>query len=87
MEEKKTEFTKEPKKSIIESTEVSQKEMFTIINHNGEFMIALGNQLVSKNVFDCREKTEHYIDQKPWELIFNSMAVLVEKLEILKKQS
>lgn len=71
------EHTNKPTVNVVESTKTEQKEIFVIVNHNGEFMIALGNNVVSKEKFDSREKAIAYIDSKPWELILNSTAVMM----------
>lgn len=80
----KEKFTNEPTTEIIESNQVEMYEdIFTVINHNGVFMIAVGNQVVSKERFATREEALHYIDCKPWALILNTVAVMIEKLQTL----
>lgn len=77
-------MTNEPKTEIIESNQLEMYEdIFTVINHNGIFMIAVGNQVVSKERFATREEALHYIDCKPWSLILNTVAVMIEKLQTL----
>lgn len=80
-------YSEAPKVQQIESNETYEHELFTIVNHNGEFMIALGNAVVSKEKFNSREGAAHYIDCKPWELILNATAVMWDRLNALKEQS
>lgn len=85
--EKKPMFTEEPQSTIIESNQVEMYEdIFTVINHNGIFMIAVGNQVVCKERFATREEALHYIDCKPWSLILNTVAVMVDKLQTLNNK-
>lgn len=70
----------EPQIVNVESNKIYQHELFTIINDHGVFRIALGNQVVTRNEFESREAAEHYLDCKPWEVIFNSVTVMIEKL-------
>lgn len=70
----------------VKVNETDEHELFTIVNHEGEYLVALGNQVVSKEKFDSFEAAAHYIDKKPWELILNATAVMWEKLESFKKQ-
>lgn len=86
MAKKNKEFTGKPLVDVVESNETFEKEMFTIVNHNGEFLIALANNVVSREKFNTREEAEHYIDCKPWELIFNSCALMWQKLDEIKQQ-
>ena len=65
---------------------------FSVFESKGEertfCVIALGNSRVSENIFDNVEEALQYIETKPWELILNTMVVLMEKLnnvEQLKK--
>lgn len=75
-----------PVATEVKATETFECDLFTIVNHEGEFLIALGNHVVSKEKFGSREEAAHYIECKPWELILNSTAVMWEKLNNLKEQ-
>lgn len=83
----KEKFTQAPQTEIIESNQLEMVEdIFTLINHNGVFMIAVGNQVVSKERFATREEALHYINCKPWALILNTVAVMMEKLNTLNNK-
>ena len=79
------EHTNEPKVEVVESTATHQHEMFTIVEHDGEFMIAIGNQIISKEKFNDLKHAKAYIDRKPWEMILNATAVMINKLNEINK--
>lgn len=64
----------------VKTNEVLQHDLFNVFNHEDKWYIALGNQVVTRQIFDSKEEAYHYIDCKPWELIFNSVAVMYENL-------
>lgn len=77
---KKEDFNQEPEVKVVESTKTHQHDIFTIVDHNGEFLIALGNQIVSKQKCESLEKAQSFINSKPWELILNATAVMMTKI-------
>ena len=77
---KKEDYSQQPEVQVVESNETYGHELFTIVNHNGEHLVAVGNQVVTREKFATREEAIAYIDRKPWELIFNSCAVMFTNL-------
>lgn len=68
--------TNVPEVKVLNATKVIEHEIFKIIEINGKCMIAVTNQIVSKQQFKSVEEAKAYIDSKPWELILNSVAVM-----------
>lgn len=83
---KPEDYTQPTRTENVKINEVTEKDHFLIIDREGEFMIALGNKIVSREKFETREKAEVYIDSKPWELIFNATAVMFENLQTYRQQ-
>jgi hypothetical protein len=76
------EYTAKPQVETISATSTdSYDEYFTIINHNGEFLIAIGNQVVCRKKFQSLQEAETYIDSKPWDIILNATAFMFNKLK------
>ena len=76
------EYTEKPQVEVISATSTdSYDEVFTIINHNGEFMIAIGNQVVCRKKFQSLEEAQQYIASKPWDIILNATALMFNKLK------
>lgn len=74
-------YTEKPQVEVISATSTdSYDEHFTIINHDGEFLIAIGNQVVSRKKFQSLQEAEQYIDSKPWDIILNATALMFNKL-------
>lgn len=57
---------------------IEQEEMFLIVSKEGKYFIALGNKIVSKQLFETIEEARTYISSKPWELIMNVAGVICE---------
>lgn len=75
-------YTGKPKAEMISATSTdSYDEVFTIINHNGEFLIAIGNQVICGKKFQSLEEAKAYIDSKPWDIILNATALMYNKLK------
>lgn len=75
-------YTGKPQVESIEVTNTdSYDEFFTIIDHKGEFMIAIGNQVICRKKFQSLQEAETYIDSKPWDIILNATAMMFNKLK------
>lgn len=59
-------------------------DMFRIIQNpeNEKYYVAVGNQLVTKEKFDSEEDATTYLEEKPYEVIMNLMAIVI-KYELL----
>lgn len=77
---KKENFNQEPEVKVVESTKTHQYDIFTVVEHNGNFLIALGNQIVSKQKCSSLDEAQNFINSKPWELILNATAVMMAKI-------
>lgn len=62
---------------VTDQMKTHEKDIFLILEHNGVYLIALTNKIVSKSLFNTIEEAEAYIDSKPWELILNATAVMM----------
>lgn len=83
MANKKTkdgEFSKEPKVEVTESVKTHQHDIFTIVEKNGNCLIAISNKIISKNSFASIEEAKEYIDSKPWELLINASCAIYDIL-------
>lgn len=78
--ENKPEFTNTPKIVNFTSNEVIEHEPFLIVNREGKYLIALTNSIVSNKEFDTYEEAGAYIDSKPWDLLINTIAFAINKL-------
>lgn len=73
-------------KNHIVNTHKKSDSPFTILeNENKQFLISLGNQIVSEITFDTLDQAESYIYEKPWELILNSIMYLIQYNENYNK--
>lgn len=75
----------EMKMGEIEVDQQEREDIFLIVRNDKKFLIAITNQIVSRNVFDTVEEARAYIQSKPWELILNATAVMMKRLEELKQ--
>lgn len=80
MAKKKEAYTQQAQVGEVKTNKVEQYDLFNIFNNEERWYIALGNQVVTRKTFASREEAQHYVDCKPWELIFNSVAVMFENL-------
>lgn len=80
--EEKTIQTK-PTTTSIETTNTYQHDIFTILEHEGVFMIAIGMSIVSREKFANLTEAKKYINRKPWELIINTTALVANKVKQL----
>ena len=83
---KPEDYTQPTRTENVKINEVTEKDHFLIIDREGEFLIALGNKIISHEKFETREAAEAYIESKPWELIFNATAVMFENLQKYRQQ-
>lgn len=71
-------------KTDVQSVEVTKThqyaDLFLIVEHEGEFMIALTNKILSPKRFKSLEDAQAYIDAKPWELIVNATIAVYETI-------
>lgn len=58
---------------------------FTIVKLKNEVIIAIGSDAI-KSGFETMAEAEEYIEQKPWELIFNGVTVYVDYVNKIKKE-
>lgn len=78
--------TVKPKVEVKETSKVHEFEkIFTIVERNGNFNIAVGNKIVSKLTFVSLEETQDYINSKPWELIVNAVCCIYDLAKEMKK--
>ena len=79
-------YTNEPTIGEIKINELEHEDVFMIGNHEGKWRIAIAGKVVSSKEFETAEAAKEYIATKPWELIFNSTAIMYENLQEYKKQ-
>lgn len=77
---KKEDYSQEAKVTNIEVNEQNYEDVFLIVKNANHYLIALTNQIVSKQQFASVEEAKAYIQSKPWELIFNATAVMMAML-------
>ena len=58
---------------------------FSIIEKDCEFRIALGNEIVTFNVFDSLESAEAYISGYCWDVIFSAIYSLIKNFNKIKE--
>lgn len=79
--EPKKEYSNTPKIEEFKTNQVEQEDLFLIVNKDGKYLIALTNKIVSKQQFDTLEEARTYVQSKPWELILNATAVMMNYLQ------
>lgn len=55
-----------------QTTNISQCDIFTIVEKDKKFIIVLGNVRISPTEFKTQKDAEKYIKSKPYELIINT---------------
>lgn len=56
----------------------TEEGIFTVLERNGIFKIAVGNNIIVKNEFKSCEEAFEYIGAKPWELIINTVCLVYD---------
>lgn len=56
----------------------TEEGIFTVLERDGIFKIAVGNKIIVKNEFKSCEEAYDYIEAKPWELIINTVCLVYE---------
>lgn len=75
-----------PKVEVKETTKIHQYlQVFTIIERNKNFNIAVSNKIVSKKTFVSLDDAIEYINSKPWELIINATCCIYDLSKEVKK--
>lgn len=69
-----------------EYTKVHQHDLFNIVEHNKEFMIAVGNSIIDPQKFGSLKAATNYIDSKPWKLIVNTTCFIMDKSNEIKNK-
>lgn len=59
----------------------SEDHPFNIINKEGKFIIAIGNDVVCPYEFENEFDAEVYISKRPWQLIMVANAIFYEKVK------
>lgn len=77
----KKEYSNIPKIEEFKTNQVEQEDLFLIVNKDGKYLIALTNKIVSKQQFNTLEEARNYVQSKPWELILNATAVMMNYLQ------
>lgn len=62
------------------------EEIFTIVEENDQFRIAVGNKIVDQKVFKTLKDAQKYIDEKPWKLMINVTCLVYEMSKIANNQ-
>lgn len=79
MAKKTKDYANKPKVKVERSTKTEQYEkIFTIVEQNGNFLIAVADKIITKNTFATSDEAKAYIDSKPYELIVNATCLLYE---------
>lgn len=77
----KKEYSNIPKIEEFKTNQVEQEDLFLIVNKDDKYLIALTNKIVSKMQFNTIEDARKYVQSKPWELILNATAVMMNYLQ------
>lgn len=86
MAKKKEIYGVKPKVEVKEVSKThNYQTIFTIVERNKNFNIAVGNKIVSKLTFVTLKEAKDYIDSKPYELIVNATCCIYEISQTLKK--
>lgn len=61
---------------------------FSIIKElpEGKCRITIGNNIMSEKEFNSISEAKLYIDEKPWKLLLNSMALMAENVILLNNK-
>lgn len=84
-EKKEADYNKEPKVNVKEQVSYTTEmyDVFTLVKSEKEkkVMIAIGNNIVTRNYFKNTREAKDYINSKPWDLILNTCAVMQDMLK------
>ena len=58
---------------------VEQHECFTIVLHEGKYIITIGNNVVSREKFNTITKAKQYINSKPYDLLINTACLIAHQ--------
>lgn len=67
--------------------QAKEKAFYLVKDKENKIIITLGGYAVSSKKFGNFEQANKYISCKPWEIILNSAAVILEKNEQLKQRA
>lgn len=71
--------------AIINAERIGETPFVILENENNEFLISLGNQIVSEEKFKSASDAEYYVNSMPWQLIFNSIIYLINYIDDVKE--
>lgn len=54
------------------------EDIFTIVERNEEFVIAIGNKIIVADKFKSLSDAQKYIESKPWKLIINATCCIYD---------
>lgn len=84
-EVKEADYKKEPKVNVKEQVTYTTEmyDVFTLVKSDQEekVMIAIGNNIVTRNTFKNTRTAKDYINSKPWDLILNTCAIMQDMLK------
>ena len=63
------------------------EELFGLAKIKGKVRVVVGNVIVSKQEFETFEKADEYINNKPYELIINTCALILKAENNEKKDN
>ena len=58
---------------------------FSIVSSGKSSRIAIGNQIISQEIFENEKLAKDYVEMKPWELLINGIGFIIEKTIEYKK--
>lgn len=75
---KKTNYENVPEVKEVQKNQFDETGTFLIVNVEDKWRIGVAGRWVTKEVFDTPEAAQQYIDQKPWDILMNAMAIMAE---------
>lgn len=74
----KNKYTNVPKVEEVQKNQFDESGTFMIVNVEDKWRIGVAGRWVTKETFETPEAAQKYIDQKPWDILMNAMAIMAE---------
>lgn len=77
-------YDNQPKVEVTDSVKTHKHDVFTIVERNGQCVIAFTDKIISQRTFNSVQEAIDYIESKPWELMINVPCAVMDILFNMK---
>lgn len=60
---------------------------FVAVNKDGQYYVIIGDTQVTKTAFKTLKAAQEYVNEKSWELLINTMAIITYKINNYEKEN